>query len=115
MKDKSMNEIRKPKSFGKYLQWLDHERKFVAKRERATLSPGEMLQKEVLEKFGYTQTDFAKKIGCTHAKINEILRGKRSITPRFALQIERVSGIGAEKWLRVQVYYEIEKLRRAAQ
>ena len=53
--------------------------------------PGEMLLEEFLQPAGMTQTAFAKKLGWTRARLNELIRGKRGIT---AGQIPKDRGRG---------------------
>ena len=46
----------------------------------------------------------AKMLGCTHAKVNQIINGKRGITPEFAIQLEHVLGTSAEIWVNLKAH-----------
>jgi len=59
--------------------------------------PGETLL-EVLEERGISQADLAERTGRPRKTINEIVKGKTSITPETALQLERVLGVPAHFW-----------------
>ncbi len=60
----------------------------------------------------WTQTKLAQEIGCAHRKINEIINGKRSISPDFALDLEKVLGTEAEMWVRIQAEYDLDQARK---
>jgi len=60
-----------------------------------------------------SQTALAEKIGCAHRKVNEIVNGKRSITPDFALDLERVLGTSAEMWVTMQAQFDLAQARKA--
>ncbi len=68
--------------------------------------PGETLL-EALQAFGMSQTKLAKLTGREKKTINEIVKGKASITPETALQLERVLGIPTGFWIaRERLYRE---------
>jgi addiction module HigA family antidote len=73
--------------------------------------PGETLL-ETLEAMGMTQTDLAERTGRPKKTISNIVRGKTSITPETALQLERVLGTPASFWNNRERYYQ-ESLARA--
>jgi HTH-type transcriptional regulator/antitoxin HigA len=72
--------------------------------------PGETL-KEHIDAIGMSQTTLAKRMGRPLKTISEILHGKAQITPRTALQLERVLGITSEFWLNLENNYRIAKAR----
>jgi addiction module HigA family antidote len=68
--------------------------------------PGETLL-EVLEERGITQADLAERTGRPRKTINEIIKGKATITPETALQLERALGVPASFWnSRERIYRE---------
>lgn len=86
---------------------------------RAPTHPGEMLSLEFLKPLKITQTRFAEHLGWTHAKVNEIIRGKRGVTPATALAFADVLGTTAEFWMNLQNGFDLwlakrehQKLRR---
>lgn len=99
-----------------YLKWLTENANLLesakTKKEKVYERPGEILKKEYLEKRSITQTKLAKLVGCSHAKINEIINGKRAITVSFALDLERVLGVDAEYWLSLQLAWDLHCARK---
>lgn len=69
---------------------------------RRPTSPGELLLRDFLEPLGITQTAFAKRLGITHHRLNEIIRGRRGVSTDTALRLERVLGPSAGFWLNAQ-------------
>src|SRR5262249_15775260 len=74
---------------------------------RPPTHPGEMLLKEFLEPLGLTQTEFAARIGVSFPRLNELIRGKRGMTPDTALRLDRVLGMPADFWLGLQSDWEL--------
>jgi addiction module HigA family antidote len=79
------------------------------------IHPGEILLEEFLKPFGVSQYELAKVIGVSPRRINEIVHGKRSITPDTALRMARAFDVSDRFWLNLQNRYdlELEKLRLA--
>jgi len=101
-------------SFPDYLDWLSKNQSFFVEKKKAAkrqMHPGRILYQEYLFPRKVTQTALAKKIGCTHAKVNEIINGKRNITAEFALDLERVLGVPADYWVSLQASFELDQLR----
>ena len=69
---------------------------------RRPTTPGEMLVEEFLKPLGISQTDFAKRINVTYARLNEIVHGKRGVSPDTALRFSQALGTSAELWLNLQ-------------
>lgn len=62
---------------------------------------------EMLEDRGMSQSELAERTGRPKKTINEIIKGKATITPATALQLERVLGAPANFWNdREQLYRE---------
>jgi addiction module HigA family antidote len=57
------------------------------------------------------QTHFAKRCKCAPRKINEIVNGKRGISPSFAITLESVLGTSAEMWVRMQADFDLWEAR----
>jgi len=74
---------------------------------RAPTHPGEILQKEFLTPLGITQTALAAHLGWSHAKVNEIINGKRGITPEVALSLANALGTSPDLWLNLQKHYDL--------
>jgi addiction module HigA family antidote len=70
-------------------------------------SPGEMLLEEFLKPLGISQSAFAIRLGVSFPRLNEIIRGKRSVTPDTALRLARVLGMSAGFWLGLQQDWDL--------
>ena len=69
--------------------------------------PGEMLLEEFLKPLGVSQSAFAIRLGVSFPRLNEIIRGKRSVTPDTALRLARVLGMSADFWLGLQQDWDL--------
>ncbi|MBI4925621.1 MAG: HigA family addiction module antidote protein [Bdellovibrio sp.] len=76
-------------------------------KNRPPAHPGEILQDEFLTPLGVTQTSLAKHFDWTHAKINELVMGKRGVTPEVALSLAEALGTSAELWLNLPRNYDL--------
>ncbi|TAN02472.1 MAG: addiction module antidote protein, HigA family [Rhodanobacteraceae bacterium] len=74
--------------------------------------PGEFLRDE-LEARGWTQTELAEIIGRPVRLINEIIAGKKTITPETAIQLGDSLGTGPELWMNLESQYQLSKVRAA--
>ena len=72
--------------------------------------PGDLLEEE-LEAREMTQKEFATLCGRPVQVINEIIKGKKAITPETALDFERVLGASAEFWLNMETRYRLTLAR----
>lgn len=72
--------------------------------------PGEFLREE-LEARNWTQTELAEIIGRPVRLINEIIAGKKGITPETAIQLGESLGTGAEVWMNLESQYQLSKVR----
>lgn len=72
------------------------------------IHPGEVLLTEFLEPMALSQYALAKAIGVPARRINEIVLGKRAITPDTALRLSRYFGLYERFWLNLQTHYDLE-------
>jgi len=72
------------------------------------LHPGEILLEEFLEPMGISQYRLAKDISVPPRRINEIVKGKRAVTPDTALRLSRFFGTSERFWLNLQMRYDLE-------
>jgi addiction module HigA family antidote len=85
-------------------------RALVARRlpaSRPPTHPGEMLLEEFLKPLGISQSAFAVRLGVSFPRLNEIIRGKRGVTPDTALRLARVLGMSADFWLGLQQDWDL--------
>jgi len=72
------------------------------------IHPGEILLEEFLEPMGISQYRLAKDISVPPRRINEVVLGKRAITPDTALRLSLFFGLSERFWINLQSRYDIE-------
>lgn len=72
-----------------------------------------MLREEFLEPLGMTQTQLAERIGVSYVRVNELVNGKRGVTPDTALRLARLFGTTPEFWLNGQRNWDLWHALRA--
>ena len=80
----------------------------MAERKLSPIHPGEILLEEFLKPFGLSQYRLAKDISVPPRRINEIVLGKRSISPDTALRLSRYFGLSDRFWINLQARYDLE-------
>jgi addiction module HigA family antidote len=76
-------------------------------KNRPPTHPGEILLEDFLNPLGMTQTELAERIHVSFPRINEIVNGKRGITPDTALRLSRLFGTTPEFWLNGQRNWDL--------
>lgn len=84
-------------------------------RNRPPTRPGEMLLEEFIKPLGLSQTELAEWIGVSYPRLNEIVNGKRGITPDTALRLQQVFGVDAQFWLNLEVAWELYQAKHSKQ
>jgi addiction module HigA family antidote len=72
-------------------------------KNRRPSPPGNILKYEYLEPLRMTQQQLADAIGVTRVRINEIILGKRSITPDTAFRLAKLFNTTPDFWLNLQL------------
>ncbi len=72
------------------------------------IHPGEILLEEFLKPMGISQYRLAKDINVPARRINEIVLGKRAISPNTALRLSRYFGLSERFWMNLQTRYDLE-------
>ena len=72
------------------------------------IHPGEILLEEFLKPLGISQYRLAKDINVPARRINEIIHGKRAITPDTALRLSRYFSLSERFWVNLQARYDLE-------
>lgn len=70
--------------------------------KRRPTHPGDMLREDFLPDFGLTVAGLAEAAGVSRQSINELLRGRRAVSPEMALRLARLFGNTPEFWLNAQ-------------
>ena len=77
----------------------------MTKQPKNPFHPGEML----LEEFLVSQAEFARHLGWTKARLNELIRGKRGITAASALDLAEALGTSPKLWMNLQATYDLDR------
>ena len=70
---------------------------------RPPTHPGEMLLEEFLTPMNLTQRELAEALHVPYQRINEIINGKRGVTPATALRLACFFGMSAGFWINLQL------------
>jgi addiction module HigA family antidote len=70
--------------------------------KRRPTHPGEMLREDFLPDYGLTVSSLAAALGVSRQSVNELLRGRRALTPEMALRLAKLFGNSPEFWLNAQ-------------
>lgn len=76
--------------------------------------PGVVLQEKFLAPLGLTQASLARAVHVSARRINEIIRGRRSISVDTAMRFARYFSTSEEFWLRLQMEFDLEAARRVS-
>jgi addiction module HigA family antidote len=76
--------------------------------------PGLSVKHDCLEALGLTVTKGAKILGVTRQTLNDLVNGRRGISPEMALRLDMAFGGGADVWLRMQAAYDLAQARLKA-
>jgi len=74
---------------------------------RIPTHPGEMLLEEFLNPMGISQKDLADNIEVPYQRINEIVNGRRGITPSTALRLAKFFDMSADFWMSLQLRWDL--------
>ena len=75
--------------------------------------PGVVLAHEFLQPLGLTQRDLATAIDVPFQRVNEVVRGRRGVTPSTALRLARYLGTTPDVWLNLQLRWELYHAQQA--
>lgn len=70
--------------------------------KRRPTHPGEMLREDFMPDYALTVAGLAEAVGVSRQSINELLRGRRAVSPEMALRLSRLFGNSPEFWLNAQ-------------
>ena len=81
--------------------------------DREPTHPGEMLLHEFLLPLGMTQRELTTAIHVPFQRVNEVVRGRRGVTPCAALRLSKFLGASPDFWLNPQLRWDLYHARRA--
>jgi len=70
-------------------------------------NPGQFLESRYLKPLGITQTDLATALGISRRRVNELINGRRAITPDTAVRLGMYFGNDAAFWMHLQVAWDM--------
>lgn len=80
---------------------------------RSPTHPGEMLLEEFLTPMALTQRELAQAIHVPYQRINEIINGRRGISPSTALRLAKFFGMSAGFWMNLQLRWDLYHAQRS--
>jgi len=80
----------------------------MKKEKLSPIHPGEILLEEFLKPLGISQYRLANDISVPPRRINEIVLGKRAISPDTALRLARYFSLSEPFWINLQTRYDLE-------
>jgi antitoxin HigA-1 len=81
-------------------------------KNRAPTPPGEMLKEEFLEPVGLTQGRLAEALKIPIQRLNEIINGKRGVTPDTANRLSLYFGNSPEFWMNLQAAHDLWRAKQ---
>jgi addiction module HigA family antidote len=80
----------------------------MAAKKLSPVHPGEILLEEFLKPLKISQNRLGRDLGVPAQRINEIIRGRRTITVDTALRLAKYFGTTPQFWLNLQAHYDLE-------
>lgn len=80
---------------------------------REPTHPGEMLLEEFLTPMGLTQRDLADGIRVPYQRINELVNGRRGVTPSTAIRLAKFFGTTPDLWMNLQLRWDLYHAQEA--
>ena len=81
-------------------------------KNRIPTHPGEILALDFLEPKEMSQASLARKLNIPTQRVNELVKGKRGITPETAILLGAFFHTTAEFWMNLQTGYDLAKAHR---
>jgi antitoxin HigA-1 len=83
----------------------------VIPENRVPTHPGEVLLEEFLKPMAISQSAFAEHVRMPLQRVNEVVRGKRGVTPDTAWRFAQALGTSPEFWMNLQCAYDLARSR----
>jgi addiction module HigA family antidote len=77
-------------------------------RKLKPITPGEVLLEEFLNPLGISQSKLARDLSVSVGRVNDIVQGKRAITPDTALRLSVYFSMTPEFWMNLQNHYDLK-------
>ena len=80
--------------------------------DREPTHPGKMLLHEFLGPMNLTQRELADAIHVPYQRVNELVNGRRGVTPSTALRLARFFGTSEGFWMNLQLRWDLYRAMR---
>lgn len=74
---------------------------------RTPTHPGEMLLEEFLKPMGLTQRELADRIRVPYQRVNDLVNGRRGVTPSTALRLAKFFNTSVDFWMNLQLRWDL--------
>jgi antitoxin HigA-1 len=75
--------------------------------------PGSLIKADI-DELGLSLVDAAKGLGVSRQQLHSVIAGRASVTPEMAVRLEKALGSTADTWLRMQMNYDLARVRKQA-
>jgi len=82
---------------------------------RKPTHPGEILREEFLQPLEITQQQLANAIYVPFQRINELVNGKRGVTPSTSLRLAKFFGVSEDFWMNLQIRWDLYRAKKKEQ
>jgi addiction module HigA family antidote len=79
----------------------------IKKRSIAPTHPGILLREEFMPDYSLTVSSLAAALKVSRQSVNELLNGRRALTPLMALRLSRLFGNSAQFWMNAQLAIDL--------
>jgi addiction module HigA family antidote len=79
---------------------------------REPTHPGEMLLEEFLKPMNITQRELSNLLQVPYQRVNEIINGKRGISPSTALRLAKAFEMSEDFWLNLQLRWDLYRTKQ---
>lgn len=73
--------------------------------------PGEVLREDVIAELGLSVTEAAERLGVSRAALSRVINCRAGVSPELALRLEKAGVSTADMWLKLQLNYDLDKVR----
>jgi antitoxin HigA-1 len=74
--------------------------------------PGRLIKADI-DELGISVVDAAKALGISRQQLHAVISGRAGVTPEMAVRLEKALGSTADTWLRMQMNYDLARVRKA--
>jgi antitoxin HigA-1 len=75
--------------------------------------PGSLIKADI-DELGLSLVDAAKGLGVSRQQLHSVIAGRASVTPEMAVRLQKALGSTADTWLRMQMNYDLARVRKQA-